>query len=447
MPATVHHSAYDYGSTIGSVWDSPENQPMRTYGRLEGSETCDVVVIGAGLTGLAAAYRLASEYKAQVIVIDAGGPGWGSSGRSLGLCGPAPLAVYNRLNPQSGTLSKAAFLQADLAAMSAVETLAGVCNTPMQKSSDGILATSLHDGTADLRSGWQALLHSGSPPPFQFADINKTDLHAHWLNSARLGGALHIKPAFGINPLHLCYGLAAACEAIGVRVYGGTRVREVLEKRNWIGVRYRGGTLSASHAIIATNAFSRGHAMPELANRMFHILFQSIATRPLTDDELASHNISQPLIMRIENEITGPLHMRVLPDRRVMLSTSVTLDADPARSADVRLRMRRKFLELLPGLRDVQITHSWRGLGGRTIAGLPCVVPMSEQSRLVFAGALDFDSVGLATLLGSTAASVVAAQDGSAQLPFVSSEPMPKIRFAGWKMARLAKKVSRASLA
>ncbi len=447
MPATVHHSAYDYGSAIGSVWDNPENQPIRTYGRLEGSETCDVVIVGAGLTGLAAAYRLASQFKAHVIVIDAGGPGWGSSGRSMGLCGPAPLTTYNRLNPEAGTLSKTAFVQADLAAMAGVEALADACNITLQKSGDGILATSLHDETNDIRAGWQALQHSGAQLPLQLADINKTDLQTHWLNSARLGDALHIKPAFGINPLHLSYGLAAACEAIGVRVYGGTRVREVLEKRSWIGVRYRGGTLSASHAIIATNAFSRGHAMPELANRMFHILFQSIATRPLTDDELASHNISQPLIMRIENEISGPLHLRVLPDRRVMLSTSVTLDADPARSADVRLRMRRKFLELLPALRDVQITHSWRGLGGRTTAGLPCVVPMSEQSRLVYAGGLDFDSVGLATQLGSTAANVVAAQDGAQQLPFVSSEPMPKIRFASWKMARMTKRVSRASLA
>lgn len=445
MPATVHHSAYDYGSAIGSVWDSPDNQPQRTYGRLEGSETCDVVIVGAGLTGLAAAYRLATDCKAHVIVIDAGGPGWGTSGRSMGVCGPAPLAIYNRLKTDAGSMSKADFLRVDMAALANVDTLANRCGIALQKSGDGILASAFADQGIDTPTGWQSILDL-SGHALQGNTLSREVLKEQWINSPKLGGALQLKPAYGINPLHFSYSLAAACEAVGVRVYGGTRVREIMEKRSWIGVRYRGGTLSASHAIVATNAFSRGHAMPELANRMFHMLFHSIATRPLTDDELAAHTIGQPFIMRLEDEVTGTLILRVLPDRRIVLSACVTLDADPARAADVRLRMRRKFLELLPALRDVQISHSWRGLGGRTALGLPYIGPLSDEGRLMYAGGLDFDSVGISTLLGQTVADVVAARQGAQQLPFVSSQPMAKIRFASWKMSRMAKQVSRAVL-
>ena len=45
--------------------------------------SCDVLVIGAGYTGLAAARRLASR-GASVLVVDSEGIGWGASSRNGG---------------------------------------------------------------------------------------------------------------------------------------------------------------------------------------------------------------------------------------------------------------------------------------------------------------------------------------------------------------------------
>ena len=50
---------------------------------LDGSETADVVVVGAGYTGLSAALHLAQR-GAAVLVVDAHEPGWGASGRNNG---------------------------------------------------------------------------------------------------------------------------------------------------------------------------------------------------------------------------------------------------------------------------------------------------------------------------------------------------------------------------
>ena len=52
----------------------------------ENNRRFDVLVVGAGFTGLTAALS-AAENGASVAVIEAGEPGWGASGRNGGFCG------------------------------------------------------------------------------------------------------------------------------------------------------------------------------------------------------------------------------------------------------------------------------------------------------------------------------------------------------------------------
>jgi glycine/D-amino acid oxidase-like deaminating enzyme len=451
MSSTLHHSAYDYGSPIGSVWDQPSNPAPRGYGRLEGSETCDVVIIGAGIVGLSAAYHLATDYRAQVIVLDAANPGWGSSGRSLGLCTVSPMALYQRLlgengkEPAKGLPTASAVLDADLEAMALVSHIGSSEGFQTQKAGDGLLIGG--KSPAELVS-MENLWAQIDPENSCNRQLLQSDaLRENFLNSPYLAGVLSVSPGFSIDPLHYTYRLAEACERAGVRIYGGTRVREISEKTNWVSVRYRGGTLSAANAVVATNALTRGRAIPELADRMLHVMNHAVATRPLSDPELSANGLGQPMTLRIEDEVRGPLQLRVLPDRRVVMSSMVTLNADPARAADVRLRLRSQFLRVLPGLRDVHISHSWRVFGGRTKDALPFVGPLSSRRRLLYAGGLEFDSVSLSTWLGRNASDYIANSDDVRGRAFVSSDPMPKIRFAGIRGKLLARKINQSTQA
>ena len=441
MASTLHHSAYDYGSPIGSVWDHPGNPAPRSFGRLEGSETCDVVVVGAGITGLSAAYHLANDYRAQVIVIDAAAPGWGSSGRGLGFCGPLPALAYRRATAKGRNLpDPAAMLAADLEALDVVNNVAQTEGFALHKAGDGILTGVSSPADLDtLAAEW-----AGYDPENRFArqTIDAATLRDTLFGSAYTGGALKQTPGFAIDPLYFTYQLALACERSGVRIYGGTRVREILERGSWVSVRYRGGTLSAAHAVIATNALSRGRAMPELADRMIHLVSHALGTRPLSDPELKANNLSQPVNIRFEDDVCGPTLLRVLPDRRLIVSAMVTMNADPQRAADVRQRMRSRFLSLLPGLRDVHVAHSWRSVGGRTATGLPFVGPLSSKGRMIYAGGLDLDSTSLSAWLGRTAADLAASNDDVHGRAYVSRTPLHRIRFAGVRSRVLARKIN-----
>lgn len=445
MPVSLHHSAYDYGAGIGSVWEQTLGIPPKIFGRLEGSETCDIVVIGAGLTGLVTALTLAKKYQAKVIVIDAASVGWGSTGRGLGFVGPAPFANYKRLiDAQADRPSPADLLATDMASIDLVGEIARDENIDLRMAGSGIITVARSDSELAALQTMAGIIDAGRADP-HFTPIGKDDLEQNWINSPSVLGGYQTQPAFGVDPYFVAHQLVLACERYGVRIYGGTRVREIVERKAWIGVRYRGGTLAASHAVVATNAFSRGRSITDIADRMYPILFHGIATRPLSEPELMSNGLKRPLILRAEDQTTGPMMLRVLPDRRVAFTAVTTLDADPSRASDVRFRMRAKFLSILPGLRDVQVTHSWRGIGARTELGVPHVGPLTEKGRLLYAGALDFDSVNWAMWMGKTVAELIASPTSVSDSAFVHRGVMPRIRFASWKMRSLARQIDKLS--
>ena len=80
-------------------------RPMPPAPPLDGDAQADVLVIGAGFTGLSTALHLA-ERGVRVIVLDAAEPGWGASGRNGGQVNPGlkpdPDEVERDFGPDLG---------------------------------------------------------------------------------------------------------------------------------------------------------------------------------------------------------------------------------------------------------------------------------------------------------------------------------------------------------
>ena len=98
MKHIYHSSAFDTDIPVGSWWLESAGDPVTTTDLAgETNVTCDIAIIGAGYTGLSAAYHLCKEHGASVRVLDAAYPGFGGSGRNGGFVGHGAT----KLGPES----------------------------------------------------------------------------------------------------------------------------------------------------------------------------------------------------------------------------------------------------------------------------------------------------------------------------------------------------------
>src|ERR1700731_1318475 len=82
-PKTWTPKSWTQMTPAASLWASTA-EPLRAFPSLSGDVQADVVIIGAGYTGLSAAHHIAKS-GLMPVVLEANRPGWGASGRNGGV--------------------------------------------------------------------------------------------------------------------------------------------------------------------------------------------------------------------------------------------------------------------------------------------------------------------------------------------------------------------------
>lgn len=176
--------------------------------RAEGRLTADVAIVGAGLTGLATAYHLIRrDPSLDVLLVDAGQPGAGASGRGTGLLGPRIGPAIDTARRRFGDATARACYEASVTwvrqAVRLVEELGADCGL----SVDGqlLVANSPRAERTLLRQARS--YHELGLDPLLLPD------------PGRFRAALRFPVAAGLDPAALVAALAAEVARLGVRRY------------------------------------------------------------------------------------------------------------------------------------------------------------------------------------------------------------------------------------
>lgn len=417
-----------------SFWMSQVTRPARAA--LEGDLEVDVCVLGAGYTGLWAAYHLVvAQPGLRVAVVEREHVGFGASGRNGGWAA-AELAGQDRMLADPAT--RDGMVRTFREMTRTVSEIGDVC------AAEGIECGYARGGTvvAATRPAHVAYLQH-SVRIARDAGLGEDDLTwldrddaARHVTPARLFGALYTPHCAAVDPARLALGLAAAVERRGVRVFEGTAGRPVPE-----GVATPHGLVRAAHVVQAVEAYRTG--LPGQRRRAIPVYSLMVVTEPLAAETWAQIGLGRRetfsdgrrLIVYGQRTQDGrmafggrgaPYHFgsRIRPG----------FDLDPGTFASIR----SSLIDLFPVLRGVRFEAEWGGPLAIARDWRPSIV---SDGRVVTAGNYVGNGVAAAHLAGKTVRDLILGVDSDlVRLPWVGHrsrrwEPEP-LRWVGVNLGR-----------
>ena len=364
-------------------------------------DRADVVVIGAGFTGLSAAMRLGAHGR-HVVVVDGGALAEGASGRNAGMIHAGVRRDLETLERRYGQAGRA-LLDAS------VEAYAFVARTAAAQAPDA----------AYTQCGWLHLAHRRSRMrELRREEIERRDRLGEatvMLESAALereapcrgfhGGMLTDNGA-SIHPARYLAGLARGALSAGAALHQRTRVTAIDGDGPASLVRTTRGDVRAGDVLVATNGYTDA-AAPWARRRIIPIGSYIIATEPLGDVRAA--DVSP--MRRMMSDTRNFLHYwRLSPDGRLVFGGRTSFA--PVSVEAARDKLYAAMIAMYPQLAGVRVTHAWSGNVGFTFDQLP---HLTRAGGITYAMGYCGSGVALASWMGTLAGEWIA---GGAQPAF-----------------------------
>jgi glycine/D-amino acid oxidase-like deaminating enzyme len=379
---------------------------------LLGDLSADVVVIGAGFTGLSAALHLA-EAGASVVVLDGEEIGFGGSGRNVGLVNAGMWVMPDDLPNELGAVygSRLLYLLGDAPQLvfELVEKHAIDCE--IERSGTLHCAVGAK-GLAELQERARQWQTHGAP--VHLLDAHET---ARKVGTKAYAGSLLDLRAGTIQPLAYARGLAMAAVKGGAQIFTGSPVLEAQEvKGGWL-TRTEGGSVQAKWVLVATNAYTT-NVWPQIRAELVHLPYFNLATKPL-DDPLRNSILPERQGVWDTNDILSSFRF---DQQGRLVFGSVGALRGPGRTIHPKWA-RRALRRLFPALADVEFEYEWYGSIGMTSNSLPRFHRLA-RNVVSFSG---YNGRGIApgTTFGRTLARLVLGELAEADLPLPLTDPEP----------------------
>ncbi|MCH8536752.1 MAG: FAD-binding oxidoreductase [Alkalimonas sp.] len=350
-----------------SYWFAEQTKPLPQHAALSGDISADVVVIGAGYTGLSAARELAERFSQQVVLLEAHQPGWGCSGRNAGfvLKGTGrlgPLQLARRFGVQQAQACYAEYQHA----FELVQALQQRGRIACQPQAPGYYKLAHH--SRFLAGFRQQVEFANQQLGESLQLLSQAELQQR-LADHQAQGAIFDPNCYGLNPLQLALGYAAMATNVGVTVYGASPVTNWRSEQGYHRLITQQGSVRAKKVLIASNGYTPKNFHPLLQGRLLPVLSSVIVTRPLTPNELAACGIhGQPIVMDTR---ALKYYYRLLPDGRLLFGGRGAIrgrDADkPRYGAQLLAALKQSF----PMLSQITLDYQWSGWVAVSLDDLP----------------------------------------------------------------------------
>ncbi|MBU2983677.1 FAD-binding oxidoreductase [Lentibacter algarum] len=355
----------------------------------------DVLIVGAGYTGLSAALHLA-EGGADVIVIEAEEFGFGGSGRNAGLVNPGvwltPQEVDQRIGAKAGDKLNAALDQGPEAVFGLVKRH----NLNCDAYNGGTIYLAHNAGKVDyLKQRHAQMSERGATCEVvggeETVRLTGSQLYRH--------GGLFDPRAGTIHPMSYTREMARVAQQFGARLFQNARIGSLAKSGGkWVAT-HGTGTISAEQVILATNAYS-DNVLPKTREATIPVGMFHVATDVL-DPEVAASIV--PERHGVWDTRTVMLSTRIDPKGRLIMCSAGSLKW--AFKAIKQAWVTRARDRLYPQVKGAKWSFHWSGTVGFTPNHLPRV--HSPEAGLIIPLGYNGRGIGNGTVIGKACADYV----------------------------------------
>ena len=419
-----------------TYWVATAGTPPPDDGPITADVEAEVVIIGAGLTGISTALYLARAHGIQAVVLEANQTAWGCSSRNGGQGQNA-----------AGRLTRSQWIDRwglDVAKRLDLEVRAGYDNfshLATQIDCDAHAGGHLYlahrpEKLAYLRN--EATVRR-EVFGYQTRLLRAEEIRQDYCDERDTVGAMMEAEGVGIHPVKFTYGLHAQARALGVKVHVASPVRGWSSVGGVHQLRTPGGIVRTRRVAVCTGGYTGKTLHPQLKNKIMPILSNSVVTRPLTDAELQATNFQTRTFLT--DTRTLRFYYRLLPDKRLQIgSRSAIHGADASQPQHLKLltdAIARKF----PPLAGIQIDYSWWGWVDVSHDMMPRITRPDPDQGIWYAVGYGGNGLAFSTWAGKRLAERVAGQDAGREvfkLPIYDSPLQPPNLFGVIRSPALA---------
>ena len=380
-----------------SFWYAADGVP-NARASLQASTDVDVCIVGAGFTGLWTAYYLKrADPSLQVALVEQRFAGYGASGRNGGwLFGgiAGSRDRYAKTHGRQAVLDLQTVMNASVDEVIQVATTEGI-DADIVKG--GVLEVAYTSAQLQRLRAFVAAEHAWDATEHHLLTVDESVSRIAVANT--LGGAFNPNGA-RIHPAKLVRGLARAVEELGVPIYEGTTVIEILPRRAVTSH----GVVNAEHVVRATEGFTAG--LKGLRRQWLPMNSSMIVTEPLS--EKIWDSIGWTGFETLGDLAHAYCYAQRTADGRIAIGGrgvpyrfGSKTDNDGSTQPETVDALRKILVRLFPATADANIAHAWSG-----VLGVPrdwcSTVGLDDETGHAWAGGYVGHGVATTNLAGRT---------------------------------------------
>ena len=341
------------------------------------TETADVVIVGGGLEGTAAAWALARRGVTDVVVCERNTVGAGMTGKSSGI-----------VRCHYGVSSLAAMATYGLEVFENPQTHFGEDVTDIGFRQTGYVVGVGEQNVDALRKSLAAQRAVG----VETEEIDTAEVARLWPYADLTPfGAFGWEPRGGYGDAYMtAQAFSTSSRAAGVRVRQGAEVTDILVGGGRVtGVRLRDGhEISAGQVIVATGVWTRPFLAPYGVDVPIDVVREQIV--------LIAPGLEKEAVGRLPvfSDLVSLQYIRPEPNGELLFGNSDLSHCEPADPDGYLNRATEQFIDLVvdrvgtrfPGLADAAISNSYAGCYDVTPDWNPVISPAGIDGLLVAAG-------------------------------------------------------------